>query len=684
MNGFARVLPYVWPHRRQLFLSFGFAIVVALLWGCNLSIAFPVVKVLLEKESLHEYVEKEIETNQDKSVALMDKLEKIEQSLQAGIQPKSDQLLSGEDHDRWMEILAKKAKMQSELTSASRRLLGFRSLQTTILPFVPRDRFNTLALILGLLMVATVLKGVCIYCQDVMVGSVVQLATMGVRKSCFRHALKLDYQTLAAAGTSDLMSRFTYDIDTLGNGLALLGGKVVREPLKALCCIVLAFLINWRLTLLSLLFVPLALLTFHRFGQVLKRASHRSMESMSRIYKVLEETFDAIKVVIAFGGSARHRQRFHAENKIYYAKSMNIVRIDSLTSPVTEILGIFAVLVAMLPGAYLVLRGTNSIWGINLAAEPMGIAELSVLYALLAGISDPVRKLSSVYARLKKSAAAADRIFEIMDRESLVKDPPEPQDLPRHSASIEFRKVCFTYTADGGHQRPAVLDDLNLKLAAGEVVAIVGDNGSGKSTLVNLLPRFFDPDRGAVLIDGMDIRDGRLHDLRSQLGVVTQETLLFDESIRDNIRYGRLQASRAEIERAAEKAHVLSFVSQLPEGFDTRVGEKGLRLSGGQRQRIALARAILRDPAILILDEATSAIDSQSAYLIHKTLATFVKGRTTLIITHSVTQSLLELVTRIVVLERGQLRATGTHAELVQTCPAYQKLYHMQLQERAA
>jgi subfamily B ATP-binding cassette protein MsbA len=672
-----RVLPYVRPHRRQFLLSFVFAVFVAMLWGLNLSVAFPIVKVLLQGQSLHEYVQQQIQYEEARVKSGEASLKKIEDAIAGGKNVDVD----GEET---VATLALKSRVQSHLSSASQRLLGWRYAQSSVLPWVPRDRFDTVALIMGMLMLATVLKGMCLFAQDVLVDSVVQLSTMGIRKNLFRHTLKLDYQSLSAAGTSDLMSRFTFDIDTLAHGLSLLGGKVIREPLKALACIVLAFWVNWRLTLLSLVFVPLALLVFHRFGKMLKRASHRSMESMSRIYKVLEETFDAMKVVIAFNGAARHRQRFHAENKVYYQKSMHIAMIDSLTNPTTEVLGIFAVLVAMLPGAYLVLRNTKSIWGINLSAEPMDIAELSVLYALLAGISDPVRKLSSVYARLKRSAAAADRIFELMDRESQIKEPANATPLPRHEKSIEFRKVGFTYRAIEGRGRPSVLEEFSLKVNAGEVIAVVGENGSGKSTLVNLIPRYYDPDHGAVLVDGVDIRQCRLRDLRNQLGVVTQETLLFDESIYENIRYGRPGASRLEIQRAADQAHVLSFLDQLPQGFETRVGEKGHRLSGGQRQRVALARAILRNPAILILDEATSAIDSQSEYLIHQTLKTFVKERTTFLITHTMTQSILDLVTRVVVIDQGRVCAVGTHAELIESCPQYQQLYRIQVQQRAA
>ncbi|HID23145.1 MAG TPA: ABC transporter ATP-binding protein, partial [Planctomycetaceae bacterium] len=505
------------------------------------------------------------------------------------------------------------------------------------------------------------------------------------RKECFRRALNLDYQTLQLAGTADLMSRFTNDITVMRSGLTLLGGKVVREPLKAVACVGFALWVNWRLTLMSALFVPIMAAVFYRYGRILKQASHRMMESMARIYKSLEETFEALKIVIAFDAARRHRQRFHRENKEYYHKAMKVVQIDALTSPTTELLGMLAVSVAILPSAYLVLRGTDSIWGIQLSDGPMDIAELSVLYAFLAGIIDPVRKLSSVYAKLKRAAAATDRIFELCDREPLVTDPDKPIPLPRHSESIEFRRVSFTYAQHRHHvHRPPALEDVRLMVRAGEVLAVVGDNGSGKTTLVNLLPRYYDPDHGAVLIDGLDIRDVSLRDLRGQIGIVTQETMLFDDTIFENIRYGRPDATPEEVYEAAEKAHVTAFIDRLPEGFQTVIGPKGQRLSGGQRQRVALARAILRDPAILILDEATSAVDAQSEAEIHHVLKEFVRGRTAFVITHWITPRVLDFVTRIAVMEKGRLVATGSHDELMRTCPAYVSLYHAQQQREPA
>jgi subfamily B ATP-binding cassette protein MsbA len=303
----------------------------------------------------------------------------------------------------------------------------------------------------------------------------------------------------------------------------------------------------------------------------------------------------------------------------------------------------------------------------------------------MAGMIDPARKLSSTYAKLKRATAAADRVFELLDRKPLVIQTAQPKRMPRHSRSIEFRKITFSYASSGEELqvRPPVLNDVSLKVRHGEVIVVVGENGSGKSTLVNLLPRYFDPGVGSVLIDGVETRDVRLRDLREQIGVVTQETLLFDESIYDNILYGKPSATREEVEEAARRAHVTAFVEGLPDGFGTRVGERGGRLSGGQRQRIALARAILRDPTILILDEATSAIDSTSELLIHETLREFSRGRTVFIITHTVSQSILDFVTRIVVMDQGRLIAAGPHEMLLQTCPVYEKLYRSRVQQSA-
>jgi subfamily B ATP-binding cassette protein MsbA len=663
VNSFTRLFfPFVWPSRRQLLLSFCFAILVALLWGATLSVSYPVVKVLLQGETLAEHVEKQIaecESRIDESKRELVEYEEREQAAPRSKLPSFDR---------------KKSRSDVKMAEAQQKLAVLRWVEINVVPRVPGDRFQMFALIMGLLLMLTLIKLVCMFCEELLVSSVINLTVMRVRKACFRRVLALDYQTIKLHGTSELMSRFTYDIEALGSGLSLLGGKVVREPLKAIACLCLAFWVNWRLMLLAVLLVPIAGLVFHHLGRMLKKASQKSMESVARIYKVLEETFEAAKVVIAFDGGRRHRLVHHRESKNYYKKSMKIAMADALTSPATEMLGMTAVVLAMLPGAYLVLRGTTTIWEIQLASDTLELADLSLLYALLAGIFDPIRKLSSVFSKVKRAGAAADRVFELIDLKSQVVESPEPRPLPANLTALEFREVGFTYLTRG-HARPIVLDNVNLKFQRGEVIAIVGENGSGKSTLVNLVPRFFDPDRGAILLDGIDLRETALSKLRSHIGIVTQETLLFDDSIHENIRYGNFHATPGAVEKAAEQAFVTQFLDQLPEGMKTRVGDKGNSLSGGQRQRIALARAILRNPDILILDEATSAIDSLSERLIHQTLETFVRDRLTLIITHSVSDSILQFITGIVVMERGRVIARGTHAELLQNCEAYRRLY---------
>lgn len=655
MGSFSRLIPYILPHRRLFILSGIFGLGVALLWGTNLSVAFPIVKVLLQGQSLQEYADQESGWYHDEIAVKNSELD----SLPA-------------------ESLKERAWLQGKIADQTSRLRQLNWVRSQLLPHLPRDAFDTMALVLVLLLVGTLIKGAAIFVQDVLVGSAVEKSVRGVREACFEHCLSLDYQTLSAEGTAPLMSRFTNDINVMSNGLKLMGGKVVREPLKALTCVVLAFMVNWQLTLMSLLFVPLFGIVFYRYGKALKAASLRMMESMSRIYETLAESFRMLKIVITFNGTNRQREKFRRENREYYHKAMQVVKVDSLTNPTTELLGLAAVCVALLPGAYLVLRGTRTIWDIRLTTEVMDVARLSLLYAFLAGTIDPIRKLSSVYSRLKRATAATDRIFELMDRVPTVVSPELPQQIEPCHRSIEYRNVSFRY--DGQlEDAPEALSKVNLLVEAGEVLALVGGNGSGKSTLVHLLPRLFDPTEGSIRIDGIDVREANPIELRNQIGIVTQEPLLFDDTVFENIRFGQPQATREEINEAAQQALVTEFVEQFPDGFETMVGEGGGRLSGGQRQRITLARAILRDPAILILDEATSAIDASSEDKIHEVLRQFVRNRTVLMITHSLAPSVLELVTRVVVMDSGRIIATGRHEELLQSCPVYRQAFYSRI-----
>jgi ATP-binding cassette subfamily B protein/subfamily B ATP-binding cassette protein MsbA len=312
-----------------------------------------------------------------------------------------------------------------------------------------------------------------------------------------------------------------------------------------------------------------------------------------------------------------------------------------------------------------------------MSPRPLTIGQLLVFYAMLAGVSDPARKIGDVWGHLQRAYVAADRVYEVLDREPSIVDPKRPAPLARHRRELTFENVSFAYGS--GAQ---VLDGVNVKIPFGETLAIVGPNGCGKSTLANLVPRFYDPTEGCVKLDGLDLRAVRRRELRSQIGLVTQETSLFDETVLANIRYGRPSATREEVIAAARQAHAHRFITeQLEQGYETRVGPAGNRLSGGQRQRIALARAILRDPAVLILDEATSQVDLESEQLIQKVLAEFIRNRTTIIITHRM--SVLALANRVLVMDRGRVLDVGPHEDLMARCDFYRRLYRMDFRESA-
>lgn len=334
----------------------------------------------------------------------------------------------------------------------------------------------------------------------------------------------------------------------------------------------------------------------------MKRATRRQLEHMTFIYQILQESFTGIRVVKAFCQQSKRRRTFRVATKDYYQRAMRVVFLDSLAGPIIEVLGVAAIAGALMAGAYLVLERQTHLGPIRMMDQPLEMESLLQLYALLAAVADPVRKLSSVFTKIQAGAAASDRVFRYMDREPAVVSLPGAEPLPRHHSSVEFNNVCFSY--DPGH---SVLTGVNLRAEHGQVIAIVGKNGCGKSTLLSLLPRFYDPGHGAILIDGHDVREFNLRSLRRQIGVVTQETYLFADTIHNNIAFSRPRASRDEVIEAARQAHAHDFIAKLPHGYDTKLGEGGVKISGGQRQKLSLARAIMADPSILVLDEFTSA-----------------------------------------------------------------------------
>ncbi len=678
MESLARLLPFVARQRRTLIASVGLSIGAALFTVAQLWLIYPTMKLMLEGKNFDQHILAELQVAKKTIAAETTHIQVIDVQLNT---PQWKTTATDSDKKR---LQNEQSRSRADLTQAKWNEQNFQWLETNISPWVPTDRFNYLAFLLGLLLILTFFKETCSFFQEVSIGSVVQRVMQSLRQQLFRSTLRLDQQTLALETTPRLMSRFTFDLSQVAHGLLLLGSKVVVEPLKIAICIWCAFNANWRLTMLSFICAPLLGVLFGGLGKKLKRAAQRQMESMSRLYRVLEETLLSLRTVQAFRNERLHRRRLSAEHRSYYEKAMRILRIDVLVSPSVEFLAMCAVFVASLPGAYLVLRHKTSIWGVQLASEQMTVSDLAILYAYMAGVLDPGRKLSGMYSKLKKSATACERVFAWMDRASLVKTSPTAKSIRRHHDSIEFNRVTFHY-AQTNSDEPGrrALDDISVTIPFGATVAVVGENGCGKSTLVNLLPRFFDPHDGSVRIDGVDLKEVDLTLLRHQIGVVTQDTLLFDWSISENIRYGKPNASDLELQSAAEKAFVTDFVTQLPEGFATQIGDKGHRLSGGQRQRIALARAILRDPAILILDEATSAIDTQSEQCIHQTLHTFTRERTTFIVTHAMTPSLLDCISHVLVMDQGRVISFGTHETVLKTCPHYQRLFDAQTLKRA-
>lgn len=673
MKNFLRGLRWTWPYRGRLFLSLIFALFAAVLWSLNLSAIYPVLRVLENQKSWTEQVDEEIDRLQRDYSRENAKLEKQRQEQRA-LEAWQDERLRS---TRERELAGAIARTDSRVSWLSRRIYMQQLLKSVLTRVMPPGPFAGLVCIFGVLIAAVALKGVFEFFQETLVGSVTNLTMHDLRCRYFRNAVHLDVGHFNDQGTHNLMTQFTTDMEMLAAGIKTLYGRVIAEPLRAMACIIFACYISWQLTLLFLVLVPAALFVLTRVGRMMKRASRRLLERMSHLYRILQETFRGIRIVKAFTAESYERRRFQAASMEYYRRAMQLINLDSLTSPVIELLGVTAVTAALLAGAYIVLEQKTHLFGIQMCDTPLDVATLLQLYALLAAIADPVRKLSSVYTKLQTGAAAADRIFAGIDLRPKVGANGRGDSLPRLTGAVEFNDVCFAYEPG----RPT-LAHIRLSVRPGETIALVGKNGCGKSTLVGLLPRFFDPDYGSVSIDGYDLRTAHLRSLRRQVGLVTQDTLLFDDTVANNIAYGRRRATPEAVEAAARQAFAHDFISKLPHGYQTPIGESGSKLSGGQRQRLALARAILRDPAILILDEFTSQCDAESEKLIHQALRQFSRNRTTFLITHRL--HTLEMADRIVVMEGGRIEAVGTHSELIRTSESYQRLHEAHFQRRVA
>jgi ATP-binding cassette subfamily B protein/subfamily B ATP-binding cassette protein MsbA len=667
MRNFRRCIWFSWPYRRRLATSIVCALLVALLWSVNLSAIYPVLTLLSTQKNLQQWVDEEIAQHQEardryavEVVNLNRLLEQVERRPDTPDREKAKRNYSGS--------LAKATDAQDYHAG---RAYWFQWLRAKLIRHLPTDPFDTFMWIIAGMLVCVVVKGAFEFLHESMVGYVTSRTIFDLRNALFRRVVRQDVRQLQTAGTTDLMSRATTDSEQVGQGLKVLYGRVVAEPLKAAACFVAACFISWQLAILSTVIVPLALYVLTKVSKAMRKAARKVLERISAMSKILRESLDGIRAVKAFTREAHERRRFRAANREFYRKAMRLINLDAFANPAIEVLVVLAVAVALAAGVYLVLTGRRDICGVPMCSQPMDFATLIQFYVFLAAIADPVRKLSSVYAKLQAAEAAGTRIFEVYDREPTVKGNSNGTRLAGVSRRIEFRHVCFAYDPTG--EQPT-LDNVSFTVRAGETVAIVGANGCGKTTLLALLPRFFDPDSGAVLIDGVNLRTAHLRSLRRLIGIVTQDTQLFDDTVFANIAYGKRGATRAEVVAAATRARAHDFIEKKPAGYDTLMGEGVGKFSGGEKQKIALARAILRNPDLLILDEFTSAADPHSEADIHAAIKEFVKGRTTFLITHKL-HTVPELADRVVMMEAGRALDIGTHAELMGRCDPYRRLF---------
>lgn len=631
---------------------------VAMLWGANIGTLYPMTEVVFDDDyaSLSDYAAGKIAGYDQQITETNEKISALQQSLATASENDKtsiDRQLSNELDKRDLII----------------RSVGYmRTAKPYIDQYTPTGAYPTLLLIIGLLVGGTALKLVALGANLLLVQYITERASMDLRNEFFRKALHLDLESFGDNGSADLTSRLTNDIANVGGGISVLLGRLLREPLKMIVCLGGAIYVCPRLLLLVMVLTPILGYVMHRLSRAIRRASRRAMEEMSQMYGLLNNSFAGIRVVKAFNTQGAERAKFRQGTSQFFAKSMKMALYSTLARSSSEMLGICTVGLAILAGGYLVVNQETHLLGMRMCVQPLGVSEILLFFGFLIGASDPAKKLSDVWTGLQRGIAASDRVFAVIDRPSRVIEPVVSAHVAKPHSELSFKDIHYQYPAG-----PKVLQGLDFSINHGESVAIVGPNGSGKSTLVSLLCRFDDPINGSVRLDGTPITDLRTRELRKRIALVTQRTVLFDDTIENNIRYGSPAADDHAVVRAAKLAFADDFIRcKTPNGYKTMLGTQGMRLSGGQMQRIALARAFLRDPDILILDEATSQIDLESEQLIHEALEKFLVGRTGIMITHRPTT--LAMADRIVVIESGKVANMGTHDQLIHRNSFYQSL----------
>ncbi len=506
-----------------------------------------------------------------------------------------------------------------------------------------------------------ILKGIADYTRSYLLSYIGQNVIRDLRMELFEKLITLSHNFYTGNSSAKLMSRVTNDLSALQKAIVGVPASLIKDVLTFLGMLIAAFYLNWKFALITFIGFPLAAIPLIIFARKIRKASKSGQKQMAEIYSSLQQMLSAFSVIKAFNSEEHEKNKFKTENEIFYKFAMKVIKVDALSSPLMNFLGAAAVAVVLFFGGKDVLDG---VW--SAGAFFAFIAAVGQMY-------EPVKNFSGTNSQIQAGLASAERIFEILDEVPAIKNSENASQLKPFKKSIVYKNVNFGYIQD-----KKVLDNFNLTINYGESVAFVGHSGSGKTTIANLLLRFYDPQSGEILIDGQNIKEVTLESLRKQTGIVTQDVMLFDDTIKYNISYGTFDASIEDIIKAAKNANAHDFISKLPQGYDTPVGERGIKLSGGEKQRISIARAMLKNPPILVLDEATSALDSESEKLVQAAIDNLTKNRTVILIAHRL--ATVRSADKIIVMDKGSIAESGTHEELI--ClenGIYRKLSQMQL-----
>ncbi len=622
MNTYLRILTYVKPYKKHLSASIMCTIIYALLNGASIYLTIPLLSTLFQEG---EKAPTEVEqVNNSQSDSISDSiLPGWAQSVIDGVSDGFNQFIFAGSHS---EILLKICLL-------------------VLLAFLGKNLFG--------------------YLQAYFLAYVEQGVIKDIRNEAYRHLHKLPMSFFKGEKTGNLISRITNDVTVVQSSVSAVFLNLIREPLTIIVFLGIAISISFKLTLFSLVILPFSIGIIVWIGLKLRKQSALLQAKMSDITTVLHETITGVKIVKAFGMEKYENKKFAGQTFKFFKLILKMVRIRNAASPITEFLSVIVGVVIIYYGGQLVLTEQTI-----KASEFLGF--LFAIFQLM----PPIKELGTLNNRIQESSAAGDRIFEILDTDPSITDKPDAKSISDFTGKIEFRNLKFHYSDSD----EIILDDINFSASKGQIIALVGSSGAGKTTLSDMIPRFYDPTDGEILLDGINLKDIKLADLRKLMGIVTQETVLFNESVKQNIAYGLEDFPEEKIIEASKAANAHDFILELPNGYETVIGEKGTKISGGQRQRISIARAILKNPPIMILDEATSALDNESEVLVQEAIERLMSDRTTFVVAHRL--STIRNADRILVLDKGRIVQDGKHDELLgDDRGIYRRLYELQFRD---